>query len=157
MPTGAEIQAANEFLAEQAWGGANMDQRRSSQSASTSASSRTVVRNESYEAIAGVPLQVGIRWAIDRNCAARPMTVRVVEQPRFGRVTIQPVNFMLPATSIDGRGQQTMQRCAGRQTIGQAIYYEAPEDTGNYYDVFAVETSAGLRFNYRVRVVRPAG
>lgn len=157
MPTGAEIQAANEFLADQAWGGANMDQRRRSQSASTSTSSRSVVRNESYEAIAGVPLQVGVRWAINNDCSARPLTVRVVEQPRFGRATVQPVNYLLPNTAIDGRNPETMRRCAGLPTVGQAIYYEAPEGSGNYYDTFAVETNGGLRFNYRILVERPRG
>ncbi|MCY6380208.1 hypothetical protein [Hoeflea prorocentri] len=155
IPSDAEIKEANQFLAQNAWGGANAGARRTS--SNTSSSKKIVVRNESHEAIAGVPLQVGVRWAIRDDCSTRTFNVRVIQQPRFGEAYVRPVNFTVPTTALNRGQEATMRRCAGTPTIGQAIFYRAPEGKGNYIDNFAIETSTGLRFNYRIRVIKPVG
>jgi|GEM_PF-2637950 len=152
LPSEQDWTEANRFLAQNAWGGST-----SGSSSSSAAPGKRVVRNEQHEAVAGVPLEVGIRWALNKDCSPAPFTVRIVQPPRFGRAYVQPVNFMLPQRSIDGRGAETMRRCAGRMSEGQAVYYEAPPGKGNYYDRFSIETSKGLRFNYKILVHKPVG
>jgi len=153
LPSQQEWTQANRFLADNAWGGSNA----STGQAVAANSNKKVVRNEQYEAIAGVPLEVGIRWRLSKDCTPLPVKVRIVQPPRYGRAYVQPTNFFLPTSSIDGRNAATMQRCAGLRSTGQAIYYEAPPGKGNYYDRFSIETDTGLRFNYKILVQKPVG
>lgn len=153
LPSQEEWTQANKFLADNAWGGSNA----STGPVLAANSKRKVVRNEQHEAIAGVPLEVGIRWRLNKDCSPLPVKVRIVQPPRYGRAYVQPTNFFLPNRSVDGRGAATMQRCAGLRSTGQAIYYQAPPGKGNYYDHFSIETNTGLRFNYKILVQKPVG
>jgi hypothetical protein len=145
---GRELQAGSDFLATQRWG---------PQKPQKTSQSRTIVRNETRKAYAGWEKEIGIRWAIDHDCRPRQFTVSVVQQPRYGKVHIRPVNMTIPRRSINAGNQKTMRRCAGLPTIGQGIYYTPPAGHGHYNDYFAVKTSTGLRFNYEVQVENPKG
>ncbi|WP_417669908.1 hypothetical protein [Roseibium sp.] len=147
---GAELQGASDFLAQQRWGQATTSGSRSSNRTKTT-------RNETHVAYAGWEKEVGIRWAIQNDCKPRYFEVKLVNQPRYGKVHVRPVNTLIPNRSINGKASKTMARCAGLPTIGQGIYYTAPEGYGNYQDRFTIETSTGLRFNYNVKVEHVRG
>lgn len=158
MPSEDEWKAASDYLSDARWG------KSSAQPGVTTASARPatenkqhLVFNEQHTAIAGVPTQVGVRWTIDKDCNPRSLSVKVVSQPHFGRVSVRQISYAIPAQSANSGHEATMRRCAGRPTVGHAIIYEAPEGHGNYYDLFSVETSGGLRYNYKILVDKPAG
>ena len=154
LPTAAEWKQANAYLANKAWGNNNSGY---SRNLYTRASRKMIIRNENYEALAGHQMRVGVRWGIKKDCSPRPFSIRVIQRPRYGRVHIKSVHHIVPAASINSRGAATARRCAGLPTIGQAIYYKAPPGRGNYYDYFAIETTTGLRFHYRMLVRKPRG
>ena len=145
---GRELQAGSDFLATQRWG---------SQKPQMASQNRAIIRNEIREAYAGEEKEVGIRWAIDHDCRPRQFTVSIVQQPRYGKVHVRPINMTVPRKSINASNQKTMRRCAGLPTIGQGIYYTPPADHGHYNDYFAIQTSTGLRFNYTIQVEKPKG
>jgi hypothetical protein len=152
MPSGDEWMAASDYLSDARWG------KPTAQPASAATSSKKLaVFNEEHTAVAGVPEQVGVRWTIDKNCNPRPLNIKVVAQPRFGRVSVRQISHVIPAQSAISGHEATMRRCAGRPTVGHAVIYEAPEGHGNYYDLFSIETSGGLRYNYKVLVEKPVG
>lgn len=158
MPSGEDWMAASDYLSDARWGKPSAQPAASQPgTSSTAASRKPLVFDEEHKAVAGVPTRVGVRWTIDKACNPRPLSVKVVAQPRFGRVSIRQISYAIPARSANSGHEETMRRCAGRPTVGHAIIYEAPEGHGNYYDLFSVETSGGLRYNYKVLVEKPAG
>lgn len=157
-PSGEEWMAASDYLSDARWGKPPAQPAAAQAgTSSTAASKKPLVFNEERSAIAGVPTQMGVRWTIDKECNPRPLGVKVIAPPRFGRVSVRQISYAIPAQSANSGHEATMRRCAGRPTVGHAIIYKAPEGHGNYYDLFSVETNGGLRYNYKVLVEKPAG
>lgn len=151
-----ELQAGADMLAEQRWGQTTPPPARRYQTSTKK--KRIVARNETVNAIPGVPELVGVRWSIDKNCNGRPVQVKVIQKPRYGKVFVRRIPYTVPAKSI--RGNQTItRRCAGQPIIGYAVYYQAPAQyhANDNFSVRTVGKNGGLHFNYRVRVIKPVG
>lgn len=154
---GADLQAASDFLAMQRWGSKTPPPAHAYPGQQIQpVSARTVTRNESVSAAAGIPQLLGVRWAVDRHCNSRPVDIHVTQPPRFGQIVVHKVPYTVPATAAIG----STSRCAGRPITGYAIYYRAPQGQGHYYDhvaVRAVSKNGTLSFNYRIQVEKPFG
>jgi hypothetical protein len=76
----------------------------------------------SRSAPSGAAAPVIRETAIDDNCAARPVDIRIVEPPQHGSATVRDEMLEIPAR---GRYGTNPAACAGRQVLGKRIYYQS--------------------------------
>jgi hypothetical protein len=70
----------------------------------------------------GVAARMRNEWSVDANCAARPVSIRIVEQSRNGTATIRDDTMTIPAKPDFG---SVPAACVGRPVAAKSIYYQS--------------------------------